>query len=144
MKKSKLRQLAHLLAGVLVLNHGLDAFEKSDLASAAVYLGISVFFLIIAGLHTVIISRFRRADQTLFLLESLALFYSAWQYTRQGNRPLFCFMAVAGIVFFVFAMKSKNDRKKHHLGKRKKMRGTGSSPAQPEPIKLPSQKGLSS
>ena len=104
MKREKLQQLAHLIAGIITLVYGFDAFEAADFSSAAYYLTLAIIFLIIAGTHKWISEKFIMADVAFNLLEAATIVYSGWNYKNKGHEFLFYSMAVAGAFYLVFAI----------------------------------------
>ncbi len=116
MKKGKLKQAGHLLAGVLLMIHGFASFEDKDFKAAAGYLGVAILALMIAGLHKFINRTFSQADVAFFLLEAVTLFYSAWEYRDEERFALSYFITAAGIGYFIWAFFSlifKDDHRGH-------------------------------
>ena len=122
MKKDKLQQLIHLVAGIIVLIYGFDSFEAGDFLSATVYLTMAIIFLIVSGTHKWIMQKFMKADVAFFLLESATILYSGWRYKLHGHLYLFYTMLAAATLYFVFAVASlfAKDKPKRHSRKRKR------------------------
>lgn len=133
MKKGKLKQAGHLLAGLLILVHGFAAFEEKDFKAAAGYLVVAVIALIVAGLHKFINRTFNQADLAFFFLEAATLLFSAWEYREEGRLVLSYFIAAAGIGYFIWAFFTlifKDDHHgEHHSSQRSSRRRSSSSRA---------------
>ena len=132
MKKGKLKQGGHLLAGLLILVHGFAAFEEKDFKAAAGYLGVAILALIVAGLHKFINRNFRQADVAFFFLEAATLLFSAWEYREENRIVLSYFIAAAGIgyllwAFFSLILKDEHERRHSETHRnRKRLRSTSS------------------
>lgn len=104
MKKDKLLQLFHLIAGLIILSHGFELFEDADTSSTSIYLSLGASFLLIAGLHKWLNKSFQQADVAFFLIESVALAYSAWHYYEIENVILPYLLGFAALVYLIIAL----------------------------------------
>jgi uncharacterized membrane protein HdeD (DUF308 family) len=103
MKKRQFKQAGHLLAGVLILVHGIAAFRQRDFEAAVVYLVIAILVLAIAVSHRYMNQRFRRVDVAFFLLEAATLIFSAWEYRAEKGYILSYLMFAVGIGYAIWA-----------------------------------------
>lgn len=125
MNTEKIQQLGHVVAGLIIMVHGFDSFESGDFKSAGSYLGVAILFILLAGWHKSVTQRFLQGDAAFFLLEAVIMFYSAWDYSTKGKTGLFYGMAVAGVIFVIFALisiKLSADMPKKRKSRRKKRR----------------------
>jgi cellulose synthase/poly-beta-1,6-N-acetylglucosamine synthase-like glycosyltransferase len=124
MKREKLQQLAHLIAGILTLIYGFDAFEAGDFLYAACYLTLAILFLIVTGTHKWIARKLMKADAAFNLLEAVTIIYSAWHYKNKGHQILFYIMAIAGLAYLIFALLNllTEAPTKHRSSRKKKRR----------------------
>jgi peptidoglycan/LPS O-acetylase OafA/YrhL len=125
MKREKLEQLAHIVAGGLILIYGFQSFEAGEFIIASYYLSLAIIFMLVAGAHTWISQKFLGADVAFFLLEACTIVYTGWHYKTRGHEVIFYIMFAAGLLYFVFALisisyvekpkrkKSKKRRRKH-------------------------------
>lgn len=125
MKTEKLKQLGHLIAGIITLIYGFENFESGAFLSSAYYLSLAIIFLIVAGSHKWIAEKFLMADVAFYLLESATIIYSGWNYKLKGHHYLFYTMLFAGLVFFIFAilsLKTEDKPKRRRSKSRKRKR----------------------
>lgn len=124
MNREKLQQLGHLVAGIIILVYGFDSFEAGDFASATYYLTLAIIFLIVAGTHKWITQKFVGADVAFNFLEAITIIYTGWHYKQKGHPVLFYSMAVAGALYFIFALINMflPKERKRRSSKRKKRR----------------------
>lgn len=124
MNKEKKHLVFHIIAGLIVLYHGFESFEKANFLSAAEYLGSSLLFFIVAGLHKPFNNRFHYADTAFFCLESITILYSGWHYKTIGNNFIYILHVIAGIGFFILAIESyynaDKPRRKHKRRRRRR------------------------
>lgn len=104
MKKNKIHQLLHLVAGIITLVYGFDTFEAGDFLSATYYLSLAIIFLIVAGSHTWISQKFLQADVAFYLVEGITIIYSGWLYKIKGHLFLFYIMSAAGGFYLIFSL----------------------------------------
>ncbi|MCW3081325.1 hypothetical protein [Segetibacter sp.] len=104
MKKEKLQQLAHLIAGIITLAYGFDAFELGDFASATYFLALAIVFLIVAGAHKWIAEKFIRGDVAINLLESVTIIYAAASFRDKAHPFLYYTVTAIGISYFILAI----------------------------------------
>ena len=120
MKKEKLKQFTHLLAGFLILIHAFQTFEKEDHQTSFVFLFIAIAFLVIAGIHHWLARQIRKADGVCFILEAIALYFSAWHYRLDGLTYMIIISAVLATLYlwlgiYLVSQKSQRHRhRKHH------------------------------
>lgn len=128
MKREKLQQLTHLVAGIITLVYGFDAFESGQFLSASYYLALAIIFLIVAGSHKWIVQKFMKADIAFNLLEAIAILYCGNHYKEQGHQFLYYLMTIAGLVYVVFAVAGmfQKERSRHRSSKRKKRKRSSS------------------
>ncbi|MCW3106658.1 MAG: hypothetical protein JWQ09_1164 [Segetibacter sp.] len=128
MKREKLQQVIHLTAGIITLVYGFDSFEAGDFSSATYYLSLAIIFLIVAGSHKWISQKFMKADVAFYLLEAATIIYSGWHYKSKGHPYLFYIMAVAGTLYFIYAIISLlSEEKPKHRSRKRKRRSHSSS-----------------
>ncbi len=125
MKKEKVRQFIHLLAGFLILMHAFQAFEREDHNTAFVFMGVAILFLIVAGIHQWLERKFRKSDTFFFAVEAVALGCSAWQYKQEG---LISMVTIVGVIaafyvwvaLYIFFLKShRRHHRRHHRSSRR-------------------------
>lgn len=106
MKREKLEQLAHTIAGGLVLIYGFQSFESGNFMDAACCFLLAIIFTLVAGAHTWLIQKFSHADVLFFFIEAGIITYTAWLYKAKGHWVISYLMAAAGILYIVFAISS--------------------------------------
>lgn len=128
MKREKLQQLGHLIAGIITLVYGFDAFEAKEFSSAASYLTLAIIFLVVAGMHKWISVKFISSDVAFNLLEATTIIYSGWNYKMKGHPVLFYLMAIAGIFYIIFAIINlfPKSAPRHRSSSRKKRKRSSS------------------
>ena len=104
MKKEKQQQVAHLVAGFILLLQGFDWFEKGLSISQSLYLLLACTFLLVAGLHKWMQKTFQNADVAFFLFEAAALLYSAVIAREEGSTWLWILIGVIGVLYIGFAI----------------------------------------
>ena len=104
MKKEKLQQLAHLIAGIITLAYGFDAFELGDFWSATYFLALAIAFLIVAGAHKWIAEKFIRGDVAVNLLESVTIIYAASSFRDKAHLFLYYSVTTIGTIYLVLAI----------------------------------------
>jgi len=122
MKKEKMQQLGHLVAGIVTLIYGFDAFEAGDFTSSTGYLSLAVLFMLVAGLHKWVSKQFIQSDFALFFFEAITILFCGWHYNMKGNDVLFYEMIGTGTLYIVFALLSirlhhksgRGSRRRHH------------------------------
>jgi hypothetical protein len=134
MRRITLSQIIHLFAGILILMHGFSSFEDSEFKLATGYFCIAIVSLLVAGLDKYVNKKFNRADVAFFLLESITLLYSAWDYKMEGKNSMFYIIAVFGILYIIlsfatliFSGNHKNHASSHRPRKRKKIKRSATS-----------------
>lgn len=75
MKREKLEQLAHIIAGVIILIYGFEALEAGEFKAAASYLTVAIIFMIVAGAHVWLLKKFKQSDVTFFIGSSYTLLF---------------------------------------------------------------------
>jgi hypothetical protein len=120
LKKNRVRQLGHLIAGLLILAHGFASFEASDFKSAGGYIGVALLAFIVAGLYKRIERSFHNGDVAFYLLEAVTLSYSAFHYQEESKVFLSYFTGTAAVLFFIVAIVclSINDEPKRKRSRR--------------------------
>lgn len=103
-KSEKKQKLAHILAGVLILVHAYEKFDKHEPAYLF-FVVAGVIFLSVALLHHKLIHHFHYIDGVFFLIEAALYGVIATEYFHEGKKGLpwcyvFCVVAytVAAIV----------------------------------------------
>jgi uncharacterized membrane protein HdeD (DUF308 family) len=127
MKTQKLQQLAHLVAGLLLLAAAFDWFEKKDMAFSLNFLMVGCLFLAVAGAHKWVRKNFNNADIAMFLLGASAFLYSAWHYNEDGSAYLWIVTGIAGVAYLLFGIISiiasiNNNRRHSRRSNRRKRR----------------------
>ena len=125
MNKEKLQQLAHLIAGVLLIVQGFARFEQGDFLTAGGYLCIALLFVLFAGMHKKIVKRLTQGDVAIFLLEAILIFSVAYHYNETGHSFLFYVFAVVAAFYFVlasFSFRIDANPRRHSGKKRRKPR----------------------
>lgn len=120
MNKDRMSILLHLIAGLIVLFHGFDSLETSDLLAASAYMGFAILFIIVAGLHKSIYRLFFLADPAFYTLEALTILYSGWHYKTLHHPNIYYFHLLCGITLFIFAIVGIYNADKPRKKRRKK------------------------
>lgn len=122
MKREKLEQLSHIIAGGLILIYGFQSFEAGDFSTSFSYIFVAIILLIVAGSHEWISQKFLHADSAIFLFEASMIFFTAWQFKTKGYWVIVYLMMAASILYFVFAIIllvfNKGSGKRHKKRKR--------------------------
>ena len=126
MNKAKVKVLLHTVAGLFVLYRGLECFETGKLLPAAVYLGFAIICILVSALHKSITRRFVQADTAFFLIESLALLYTAWHYKSMNQNVLSFIYGMVGLTLITFSILSINDAEKPRPKYKSRRRRSGS------------------
>ncbi len=135
MKNKKLKGFLHSIAGLFVLYHGFESFEKGKLLPAFAYIGFAIICILVAAMHKSITRRFLQADTAFYLLEALTILYSAWHYKWLNNNPAYYIFGITGIAFLVFTIMSINtgdSRSSSSKSRRKRRRHKPSSQITPD------------
>lgn len=121
MNKEKLQQLAHLIAGVIIILHGFRVLEQEEYFTAAGYLIIAIAFVIAAGLHKRLQQVFMQSDAAIFLLEALILFLAAYGYKADGRDfYYYAFLTAAGFYLLIACFNVQIDPNPRRGSRRKK------------------------
>lgn len=98
-RREKRRRIGHIIAGFALLIHAYDHYEKGE--GPWVYLIAGIVFLSIALFHHTLSKKFKWIDGVFYLIEAIALFYTAYGYFHHGKKALpFAYLA-AGIGFVI-------------------------------------------
>ena len=112
-RKEKMRRIGHIIVGVVLLIHAYEHHEKGE--APWVHLVAGIVFLSIAIFHHPLSKKFKWIDGVFYLIEAIAIFYTAYGYFHHGKKALpFAYLA-AGIGYVIGAI----------LISRKKMRTAG-------------------
>ena len=110
---------------------GFEAFESSDYNSAGLYLTVSIFFLIVAGLHKKFLQQFVGGSVAFFILEAVTILYSAGHYKATGHHFVYFSLCAAAGFYVLFALASiriNRDRpRKRRSRSHKRRRSSGSA-----------------
>ena len=128
MKTEKKQQVAHLIAGFILLLQGFDWFEKGLSISQSLYLLLASTFLLVAGLHKWMQRTFQNSDTAFFLIEAAALFYSAVIAREEDSKWLWILIGGIGVIYVGFAIatiiSNIDSTRERRRRKRKKIRST--------------------
>ncbi|WP_207495960.1 hypothetical protein [Aridibaculum aurantiacum] len=125
MKKEKLKQLAHLFAGFILLLQGFNWFESGISISISLYLLLAVTVLLVAGMHKWVQKHFTSGDSAFFLFEAAAFLYAAVTFREDGGNlmwVLYALFAVAYVAFATVALFDNNERWKRSRNRRRRRR----------------------
>lgn len=129
MRKEKVKQFIHLAAGLLMLLHSFQAFEKEDTKTSFTFLGLAFVILLVSGVHLWLARKMRKADGYIFLIEALVLYYSAWKYEVKDEQYMIVISAIAATLYLWYALYLLTAKKHRH---RKGRRRSGSSRSNPD------------
>jgi 4-hydroxybenzoate polyprenyltransferase len=118
MKKAIVKQFAHLIAGLLILAHGFEAFEKRDTKLSIIFLAFALLILIIAGIHLWLEKQIKKIGAAFFMLEAFALYYSAWQYKVGGNKLMLIVSVLVASLYVWYAIYLFSSRSRKHRKRR--------------------------
>jgi hypothetical protein len=130
MQKIKLEQLAHLVAGLVILIQVFSWFEKTDNNFTFYYLVGGCFFLVLAGAHKWVEKHFIRGEIAFFLLEAAAFLFAAWHSKEQGGKYVWLVFGAMGIAYVflsVFTIAYIINSEAKHSRRRRRRRSSRSS-----------------
>ncbi|GEO09424.1 hypothetical protein [Segetibacter aerophilus] len=124
MKREKLQQLVHLVAGSITIGYGFEAFEKANFESASYYLALAILFLIVSGAHKWIGEKFIRGDVAINFLEAVTIIYAAYNYKNRAHEVFYYLMTMVGVGYLGLAIVNLfiSTETKRGSSKRKKKR----------------------
>lgn len=126
MKKAIVKQFAHLIAGLLILVHGFQAFENRNAKLSIIFLVLALLIIIIAGIHLWLEKQIKKIGAVFFMLEALALYYSAWQYKVDGNKLMLVISVLVASLYVWYAIYIFSSRSRKH--RKRKSRSSHSRP----------------
>ncbi len=112
MKKELIHQFISLIAGFLLMIHAFQSFEKRDENVALIFIVIAVLFFLAAGSRKFLKRNYKKADAYVFLVQALALAFSAWQYVTENNK-IFAIINLAVALAYLLTSYHLFKRKKH-------------------------------
>lgn len=110
-RREKVRRIGHYIAGVTLLLHAYGHYDKGE--NFWVHLIAGIVFLSIAVFHHSLSKKFKWIDGVFYLIEAIAIFYTAYEYFHHDKKALPYVYLVAGFGYVIGAV----------LISRKKMRG---------------------
>ena len=128
MKKEQLLPSAHIIAGVITILIGFDAFELKEFLLAGFFLFLALVFILVAAIHPWMTKKFIKADVAFFLLEATTIIYSSWHFKLKGDTFMFVATAFVGAIYFVFSILSllTQEKSRHHSRRRKRKHSSSS------------------
>ena len=104
-KKSKERAqtFGHILAGTVVLLHGLEEFEKHELTFGIIYTVFGTAFLALALLHRRLEERIPEISVYFFVIEGIVLFITGFKYLHEHKVYLPYAYFAAGLMYIVLS-----------------------------------------
>jgi len=113
--KEKRRQLAHILAGVVILIHAYDKYESHH--GSPVFFTISgLVFLTIAVFHPLLEKRAPWLDGVFFIIEGILSLVVAYDYYHAGKIALpTAYLLVSVLQFYKAVRKSKTGIEQHKI-----------------------------
>lgn len=125
MKKRKQQQLAHLIAGVILILHGFSIFENARYLPATGYLAMGIAFVIVAGVHKSLLQVFMQGDTAIFLLEALMFFLAGYSFKATAGFWHYFFTLLAAVYFIVACFSVQIDKNPQRRSGRRKKRSQG-------------------
>jgi apolipoprotein N-acyltransferase len=124
MKIEKVREIGHLVAGILVLKQGFVGLDTGNYKAAILYLGLGLLFMVFAGMQKTMNANFYHADTSFFFLESFTIFYTGWMDKSKDTMGFYYFMLVAAAIFFIAGLLSFyfSKGKKKRSGRKRRRR----------------------
>jgi hypothetical protein len=111
--KEKRQQMAHILAGVIILVHAYEKYEMQERVYL-VFLVAGVVFLAVALLHHKLAKIFPYVDGVFFVIEAMLYALIAAEYFELGKKGLPWAYVLATILYLVAAfIKGKKGKAKH-------------------------------
>lgn len=104
MNKEKLQQLAHLVAGIILLLQGFNWFEEGISLSVSMYLLVAAMVLLIAGMHKWVQRKFSSGEAAFFLCEAAAFGYAAVNNHEDGYQALWIIFLILAIIYTAIAV----------------------------------------
>jgi hypothetical protein len=113
-RKEKIAKMSHLIAGIVILIHGIGHYSTgSHLYPLFVVAGL--VFLLIAIFHHTLLHRFPWIDNVFLLIESILSFAVAYEYFELGKRALPLTWCFAGFMQIVSLFIQNRKRSKKHI-----------------------------
>lgn len=129
MNKQKVQELAHLAAGLLILVQGFEDLEKEEFKLAAAYFGLSLLFMVVAGLHKGLKQKFLRADSAIFFVEAITILNVGWNFKTKGHLTFYILFATIAALYMclcIWSMRTE-EQVKRRSGRKKHRRHSSSS-----------------
>ncbi|RYZ94759.1 MAG: hypothetical protein EOP47_27190 [Sphingobacteriaceae bacterium] len=113
-KKERLNKIAHILAGGIILLHGVEKFEDGHKASALFFLIAGVAFLAVAIFHHRLVRYIKSADLIFSVIEGLLAIIVAVDFIHQGKNYIQYMYFFAAAAYFVRAVIAYKVPAKYH------------------------------
>jgi TRAP-type uncharacterized transport system fused permease subunit len=97
--KEKRQRLGHILAGIIILIHAYEHYEKGE--SITFHLIAGIVFLLVAFFHHPLSKRAKWVDGLFYFIEALVFFYTSYEYFHHGKKALPFAYLLAGIGYVV-------------------------------------------
>jgi len=101
-RKEKLLRVGHIVAGVTLLLHAYEHHEKGD--NFWVHLIAGIVFLSIAVFHHPLSKKIKWIDGAFYIIEAIAIFYTAYEYFHHGKKALAYTYLTSGIIYVIAAV----------------------------------------
>ncbi|MEO6149921.1 MAG: hypothetical protein ABIN95_08505 [Mucilaginibacter sp.] len=113
-KKEKLNKIAHLLAGGIILLHGVEKLDSNHTVSALFFLIAGAVFLAVAIFHHKLVTRIRSADTIFSVIEGLLAVIVAIEFIQAHKQYIQYMYLFAAAAYFVQAVIAYRAPVKHH------------------------------
>ena len=111
--KEKKEKFAHILAGIVILVHAYEKYDKHE-GSYTAFIIAGVIFLGVALLHHRLVKSFPYIDGGFFVIESILYAIIAADYFSVGKKGLpWCYVIVTIIYLFIAFKKGKQGAAKY-------------------------------
>jgi hypothetical protein len=101
-RREKRRRIGHIIVGFVLLIHAYEHYEKGE--APWVHLIAGIVFLSIAVFHHPLSKRFKWIDGVFYLIEAIAIFYTAYGYFHHGKKALPVAYLAAGVGYMIAAI----------------------------------------
>ncbi len=105
-RKHRMKRLAHLFSGLLILLHAYERFAHGH-STWWIFVLAGVVFLSVAALHAQLAKRWPHVDMVFFMIEAMLSFVIMGEYFHAGKRGLPFMYLAAGIGQLVAAVKTR-------------------------------------
>ncbi|MVM37374.1 hypothetical protein GO730_06630 [Spirosoma sp. HMF3257] len=99
------KQLAHGLAGLIIIIKGVDKFEHHHSIAGSLLVGIGLLVLALTIVHHRLARHIKSFDSLVFLMEAIVLSVVSFLYLQDGKKALPIAYCIASIGYLIAAFR---------------------------------------